>query len=149
MTSISLKEFLKMYTGISNKFIDEYYKFYELCEKNMFGIDSIKVIKYLKIKYARAFHENLRTNYILNRDYVIQRIHQKSQKDKQDVFYYLSFAGYLFKSCSYSYYKEYFFDKYKISLINFFYNKYVDTNKSYLDKKNYPKDLLKFIQYYY
>jgi len=65
------------------------------------------------------------------------------------IFYYLSFAGYLFKRCSYSYYKEYFFDKYKISLINFFYNKYVDTNKSYLDKKNYPKDLLRFIQYYY
>ena len=45
---INLKDFLKMYTGISNKFIDEYYKFYELCEKNLFGIDSIKVIKYLK-----------------------------------------------------------------------------------------------------
>ena len=94
MNQLSLKEFLKMYTGISNKFIDEYYKFYELCEKNMFGIDSINVIKYLKIKYARGFHENLRTNYILNRDYVIQRLHQKSQKDKQDVFYYLSFDGF-------------------------------------------------------
>ena len=49
MTKLSLKDFLKMYTGISNKFIDEYYKFYELCEKNIFGIDSIKVIKYLNI----------------------------------------------------------------------------------------------------
>jgi phage anti-repressor protein len=83
-----------MYTGISNRFIDEYYKFYELCEKNLFGIDSIKVIKYLKIKHARTFHENLRTNYVLNTDYIIQRIHQKSQKDKQDVFYYLSFDGF-------------------------------------------------------
>jgi phage anti-repressor protein len=94
MLSINLKDFLKMYTGISNKFIDEYYKFYELCEKNLFGIDSIKVIKYLKIKHARTFHENLRTNYVLNTDYIIQRIHQKSQKDKQDVFYYLSFDGF-------------------------------------------------------
>ena len=30
---ISLKDFLKTYTGISNRFIDEYYSFYELCEK--------------------------------------------------------------------------------------------------------------------
>lgn len=33
MTSISLKDFLKTYTAISNKFIDEYYYFYELCDK--------------------------------------------------------------------------------------------------------------------
>ena len=30
---ISLKDFLKKYTIINNKFIDEYYIFYELCEK--------------------------------------------------------------------------------------------------------------------
>ena len=35
---ISLKEFLKKYTVINNKFIDEYYIFYELCEKNMYLI---------------------------------------------------------------------------------------------------------------
>jgi len=64
-------------------------------------------------------------------------------------FYYLSFAGYLFKKCSYVYYKEYFFDKYKIYFFNFFSNKYIDTNKIYIDKKNYPKDLKKFIQLFY
>jgi len=91
---ISLKDFLKLYTGISNKFIDEYYSFYELCENNPFGIDSNKVIKYLKIKHKRKFHEILRQNYILESDYVIQRLEQKLQKNKQDVFYYLSFDGF-------------------------------------------------------
>jgi phage anti-repressor protein len=91
---ISLKDFLKLYTGISNKFIDEYYLFYEMCENNMFGINSRKVIKYLKIKHARSFHEILRQNYILESDYIIQRLQQKSQKNKQDVFYYLSFDGF-------------------------------------------------------
>ena len=91
---ISLKDFLKTYTGISNRFIDEYYSFYELCDKDPFGIDSMQVIKYLQIKYARAFHENLRDNYILNVDYIIYRLHQKSKKNKQDAFYKLSFDGF-------------------------------------------------------
>ena len=91
---ISLKDFLKKYTGISNKFIDEYYSFYELCERDTFGIDSIKVINYLQIKHTRKFHENLRENYILNVDYVIHRLHQKLEKNKQDVFYKLSFDGF-------------------------------------------------------
>ena len=38
MSNISLKDFLKKYTAISSKFINEYYKFYELCENNKFGI---------------------------------------------------------------------------------------------------------------
>ena len=33
MTNISLKNFLKTYTPVSNDFIDEYYFFYDLCEK--------------------------------------------------------------------------------------------------------------------
>jgi phage anti-repressor protein len=94
MKQITLKNFLKMYTGISNKFIDEYYSFYELCEKDTFGIDSNKVVKYLKIKHTRKFHEILREKYILGMDYEIQRLHQKSEKNKQDVFYYLSFDGF-------------------------------------------------------
>jgi len=49
-TNISLKNFLKTYTAISGKFIDEYYSFYELCNNDTFGIDSEKVIKYLGLK---------------------------------------------------------------------------------------------------
>ena len=61
---------------------------------NRFEIDSNKVINYLKIKYARTFHENLRENYVLNTDYVMYRFRQKSEKNKQDVFYKLSFDGF-------------------------------------------------------
>jgi superfamily II DNA or RNA helicase len=96
-----LKKNIKDKSDISDtiKFIDEYYSFYKLCKSDTFGIDSDQVIKYLQIKYlqikyARAFHENLRDNYILNVDYVIYRFHQKSEKNKQDVFYKLSFDGF-------------------------------------------------------
>ena len=40
---ITLKDFLKKYTAISNKFIDEYYSFYEQSENNKFGIPLEKV----------------------------------------------------------------------------------------------------------
>lgn len=39
---ISLKDFLKKYTAISNKFIDKYYKFYEMCEGDLYGIEAKK-----------------------------------------------------------------------------------------------------------
>ena len=91
---ISLKEFLKTYTAISNKFIDSYYKFYEMCETQKFGIEGSKVVKYLNIKFPRQFYERLRTNYTLNKDYIIKRKKQKSMKGEQDTFYYLSFDGF-------------------------------------------------------
>jgi hypothetical protein len=62
------------------------------------------------------------------------------------IIYYLSFLPYFFKNYSYSYYKEYFFDKYKISLINFFLRKYIDINNQYADPKSYPNDLKKFVK---
>ncbi len=57
--NISLKDFLKTYTAISIKFIDEYYYFYELCESNIFGIKSNKVVKYLGLKDQKQFHQRL------------------------------------------------------------------------------------------
>ena len=62
------------------------------------------------------------------------------------IIYYLSFLPYFFKNYSYNYYKEYFFDKYKISLINFFLRKYIDINNQYADRKNYPNDLKKLVK---
>ena len=61
---ISLKEFLKMYTGISNKFIDEYYKFYELCEKEQFNIPLEMIAKYLTIESLKNFKTRTK-NYII------------------------------------------------------------------------------------
>ena len=49
--NISLLDFLKTYTGISNRFINGYYKFYQICENNKYGIDLDDVIKYLEIKH--------------------------------------------------------------------------------------------------
>jgi phage anti-repressor protein len=92
--NISLKDFLKTYTAISNKFIDEYYKFYEMCEINKFGIEASKVIKYLELDSARFFYERLRTRFTLKQDYIIKRLKQKSTENVKDTFYYLSFDGF-------------------------------------------------------
>jgi hypothetical protein len=59
MKNINLKEFLKTYTAISNKFIDEYFIFYELCENNIHGINTDLVIKYLEYKDIKKFYEKL------------------------------------------------------------------------------------------
>ena len=88
---ISLKDFLKKYTAISHKFINEYYKFYEMCENEKYGIDVESIVKYLEFKNKRKFIDRLKERYIANKDYVIKRIRQKSQKGVQDVFYYMSF----------------------------------------------------------
>ena len=91
MNNISLKDFLKTYTQISNKFIDEYYTFFDLCEKDNYGIDAELVIEYLGFTNSDSFYERLRNNYTLRLDYNIKRKIQKSQKDKTDIKYYLSF----------------------------------------------------------
>ena len=94
MSNISLKDFLIKYTAISEKFINEYYKFYELCEENDFGIESSLVANYLEYDNLKKFNEKLREKFILSQDYTIIRKKQKSQKDIQDTFYFLSFDGF-------------------------------------------------------
>ena len=80
---ITLKDFLKKYTAISNKFIDEYYSFYEKTQDNNFGIKIQDVMKYLNIKNQDKFEERLRNNFILRKDYEIIRYLQKSEKGKE------------------------------------------------------------------
>lgn len=77
---ISLKDFLKIYTAIDDKFIDEYYKFYELCDNNVFGILLDDVIKYLKINKREKFYSRFRQNYTINKDYIIQTHNRKKEK---------------------------------------------------------------------
>jgi len=91
---ITLKDFLKKYTAISNKFIDEYYLFYEKTEDNKFGIKIQDVMKYLNIKNQDKFEERLRKIYILQKDYKIIRYLHKLEKGKKDVQYMLSFEGF-------------------------------------------------------
>lgn len=90
MSNISLKDFLKTYTAVSNDFIDEYYSFYESCENDKFGINAELVIKYLGYKQVSNFYEQLRKNYVIQHDYVIKRKTQRSQKGIKDAEYYLS-----------------------------------------------------------
>jgi hypothetical protein len=91
MSKITLKEFLKKFTAIPEKFINEYYKFYELCKNNKFGIPLDNVVKYLKISSQERLETRIRELYILNSDYVIIRISQKSTKGIKDANYMLSF----------------------------------------------------------
>jgi hypothetical protein len=91
MSNLTLKNFLKLYTAIPNKFINEYYEFYELCQNNKFGIDAILVIKYLNIIDIKSFYKRLKNNFKLNSDYIITKLNQKLQKGQQDTFYYISF----------------------------------------------------------
>jgi phage anti-repressor protein len=93
-TNISLKDFLKTYTAISVKFIDEYYSFYEMCENDIFGIDADKVVKYLGLKDNKQFYQRLRESYKLDEDYIIKRNIIKFQKGIKSIFYYLSFDGF-------------------------------------------------------
>ena len=91
MSNISLKDFLKKYTAISSKFINEYYKFYEMCENNIFGINAEDIIKYLGITFPKKFYERLREKYIINSDYIIIRTNNKSTKGIKDANYFVSF----------------------------------------------------------
>jgi hypothetical protein len=65
------------------------------------------------------------------------------------VIYYLSFAPFFIKKANLNYYKEYFFDKYKVMFINFFTKRYIDINQQYIKRSNYPSDLRMFIKYFY
>ena len=88
---ISLKEFLKKYTAVSSKFIDEYYVFYEKCEMNKYGILLDDVETYLGIKKIEKFRSNIRKKYIENIDYV-KIINEKKNRTRYDKYnyYYLS-----------------------------------------------------------
>jgi len=91
MTNITLVDFLKKYTAISNKFINEYYKFYNMCEKKYFGINIEDVIKYLDIKQTEEFYKRIRTKYTLNKDYIIIIDNHFKIKMKKYSNYYISF----------------------------------------------------------
>ena len=56
---ITLRNFLIKYTAIPIKFINEHLKFYESCDKNIFGIDLFNVIKYLNVKKKRKIHAKI------------------------------------------------------------------------------------------
>lgn len=76
---------------VNNKCVDDYYKFYEMCQNNKFGISVDDVVKYLELKSKKIFVEKLREKYVVNKDFIIKRIKQQSRKGIQEVFYYITF----------------------------------------------------------
>ena len=84
MTKITLKEFLIKFTAIPQKFINEYYVFYELCINNKFGIPIVMVAKYLGIISQERLETRVRESFVLNIDYIIIRENQKSMKGIKD-----------------------------------------------------------------
>lgn len=87
---ISLKDFLKIYTAISNKFIDEYFKFHELSDGIKCVIPIDDVIKYLEIKQKDEFLLRIRNSYIENIDYVKYTTGNKKTKNAISVRYYVN-----------------------------------------------------------
>jgi 2-polyprenyl-3-methyl-5-hydroxy-6-metoxy-1,4-benzoquinol methylase len=71
MVKLTLKEFLIKFTAIPEKFINEYYKFYELCATETFGIPLEKTMKYLGLNNQLKFEQRIRENYKLMADYII------------------------------------------------------------------------------
>jgi phage anti-repressor protein len=65
-----------------------------MCENDMFGIDALKIVKYLGMTNPTKFYERLRDKYILNDDYIIKKSLNKLNKGVQDTFYYVSFNGF-------------------------------------------------------
>lgn len=70
VSKISLKNFLKTYTAISHTFINEYYKFYEMCDFDTFGINLEDVIIYLNIKKKKRFYLRFKQKYIEGLNYI-------------------------------------------------------------------------------
>lgn len=63
--NIDLKTFLKTYTAISNKFINE------LCEKEKHGINAELVIKYLDYKDSDKFYESIQESILIILFYIV------------------------------------------------------------------------------
>lgn len=94
MPKITLKEFLYKFTAVPKRFIDEYYKFYEICETEKFGIPLEQVVRYLGIENQERLETRIRQGLTLMEDYMIIREKQKSIKGVKDAKYMLSFEGF-------------------------------------------------------
>src|SRR5579883_2555724 len=90
-SKLTLKEFLKMYTAISNTFIDEYFVFYEKCIDEPFGIDVQDVMKYLDIEDSKHFIERFKKKYKKNIDYITSNKNVKATTGVRMIDYYMTF----------------------------------------------------------
>jgi len=70
---MDLIEFLKKYSNINNKFIDDFFSLYDINNKNKFIIDLDKVSKWLISKKGNL-KNTLMKSYELNKDYIVNKI---------------------------------------------------------------------------
>jgi superfamily II DNA or RNA helicase/phage anti-repressor protein len=82
----NLIDFLKTYSKISNKFIDDFFSLYDLDNKNIFIIDLTKVAKWLDSKKGKI-KETLLNSYKINIDYTINKTSSNGKKGapKQEI----------------------------------------------------------------
>jgi phage anti-repressor protein len=88
---ISFKDFLKRYTSVNNKFIDEYFYFSDQSSYAEHKIESTDVMWYLNISDKDKFHELLRKQFRNNYDYVIERTTNVKKNKVTSIKYLLSF----------------------------------------------------------
>ena len=76
---MNLADFLKKYSNISNKFIDDFFGLYEVNNKNIFIIDLENVVKWLNTKKGKI-KETLINSYKINIDYIINKIDNNGKR---------------------------------------------------------------------
>ena len=65
----------------NDQLLNRFQHFYELCKTDKFGITEVNIIEYLKIANRRKFLERIRKVYVLDTDYIIIKLKQKSKKN--------------------------------------------------------------------
>jgi len=76
---MDLIEFLKKYSKINNKFIEDFFSLYNIDNNNEFIIDLENIAKWLKTKKG-DLKETLENSYQLNIDYIINKTYKTGKK---------------------------------------------------------------------
>ena len=76
---MNLIEFLKKYSKVSNKFIDDFFNLYDINNKNNFIINLENIVKWLNTKKSKI-KETLLNSYQLNIDYIINKTSSNGKK---------------------------------------------------------------------
>ena len=76
---MNLIEFLKTYSKISNKFIDDFFSLYDVDNNNNFIINLDKISEWLNTKKG-DLKETLNNSYQINIDYTINKTKSNGKK---------------------------------------------------------------------
>jgi hypothetical protein len=76
---MNLIDFLKTYSKISNKFIDDFFSLYDLDNKNIFIINLENIAKWLESTKS-DIKQTLLNSYKLNIDYIINKTSSNGKK---------------------------------------------------------------------